>query len=288
MISVIIPACNESTVIKRALTGITNRARLGEIDVIVVCNGCTDDTAQQARQIEPPVRVIETPIGSKTHALNLGDAAAGSVFPRVYMDADVVINIEDLRALANRLDRGDILAAAPTGIAVVEGGGWLARWYYDIARLLPSARDGFGGSGVYALSREGRRRFGQFPNIIADDMYVQSNFRSHEYETITSATSTVFWPARLRDIFRTRIRVKRGHHQVARAFPGRSHDRRRNHATLLALFRRSNLWAKLAVYCAVVVTAEMAAFLPSRKKGYGWLRDESTRMRRANHLSEPS
>jgi glycosyltransferase involved in cell wall biosynthesis len=288
MISIIIPACNESTVIKRALTGITNRACLGEIDVIVVCNGCTDDTAQQARQIESSIRVIETPTGNKTHALNIGDAAAGSVFPRVYMDADVVINIEDLRALANRLDRGDILAAAPTGIAVVDGGGLLARWYYDIARLLPSARDGFGGSGVYALSQEGRRRFGPFPNIIADDMYVQSNFRSHEYETITSATSTVFWPARLRDILRTKIRVKRGHHQVARAFPDRSRDRRRNHAAILALFRRFNLWPKLAVYCAVVVIAEIAAFLPSGKKGYRWLRDESTRMSGPNGLSAPS
>ena len=208
MISVVIPAYNEGAVIKRALNGITNGAHAGELDVIVVCNGCTDDTAQRTQQVGYPVRVIETTTSSKTNALNLGDAAAGPTFPRVYMDADVVMRIDHLRALANRLARGDILAAAPLARVVVDGCGLLARWYYDIAGLLPSARDGFGGSGAYALSREGRRRFGQFPNIIADDMYVQSNFKSHEYETVASATTTVFGPVRLRDILRIRISSK--------------------------------------------------------------------------------
>lgn len=288
MISVVIPACNESTVIKRALNGITNGARVGELDVIVICNGCTDDTAQQARLIRYPVRVIETMTGSKTHALNLGDVAAGATFPRIYMDADVVMDVEALRALSDRLDRGDVLAAAPSGKVVVDGCGSLARWYYDIAWLLPSARDGFGASGVYALSREGRLRFGQFPDIIADDMYVQSHFRSHECETVASAASTVFRPAKLRDILRINIRVKRGNHQVARAFPYLSRDRRRNHRTILALFAQFSLWPKLAIYCAVVVMAEIAACWPARKGGYRWLRDESTRMRRSSRVSTSS
>lgn len=288
MISVVIPACNEGTVIKRALNGITNGARDGELDVIVVCNGCADDTAEQARQIGYPIRVVETLAKSKTYALNLGDAAAGATFPRVYMDADVVLNVEGLRALSNRLDRGDILAVAPSGRVVVDGCGLLARWYYDIAWLLPSARDGFGASGVYALSREGRQRFDIFPNIIADDMYVQSHFKLHECETVVSAASTVFRPAKLRDILRIDIRVKRGNRQVAHAFPYLSRDRRRNHRTILALFGRLSLWPKLVVYCGVVVIAEIAARWPAGRSGYRWLRDESTRMHRPNRLSTPS
>jgi glycosyltransferase involved in cell wall biosynthesis len=278
MISVVIPAYNESAVIRRALNEITNRAAVGELDVIVVCNGCTDDTAHRARQIGYPVRVLETPVGSKTHALNLGDAAAGSTFPRIYMDADVVMDVASLRALADRLNRGDILAAAPVARVVVDGCGFLARWYYDTARSLPSARDGFGGSGVYALSRAGRQRFGQFPEIIADDMYVQSNFKSHEYETVASARTTVFGPARLRDILRIAIRVKRGHRQIAHAFPNRSRDRQSNNKAIIRLFKRFNLWPKLILYCAVMVTAQLAAYWPAGKNGYRWLRDESTRL----------
>ena len=278
MISVIIPAYNESVVIKRALSAITTGARAGELDVIVVCNGCTDDTAQRARQISYPVRVIETMTSGKTHALNLGDAAAGSSFPRVYVDADVVVSVESLRALANRLARGDILAAAPLAHVVVEGCGLFARWYYEVAGALPSARDGFGGSGVYALSREGRRRFGRFPNIIADDMFVQSNFKSCEYETIESVATTVFGPARLRDILRVRIRIKRGHRQIARAFPDRSRDRQSNNKAIVGLFKRPNLWPQLVLYCAIMIAAQIAAFWPAGKKGYRWLRDESTRL----------
>ena len=277
MISIVIPAYNESAVIVRALKGLTNGAVVGELDVIVVCNGCTDDTAHRAKEVGYPVRVIETTTSGKTHALNLGDAGAGPNFPRVYMDADVVMEIESLRVLANRLSRGEILAAAPIARVVVDGCGLLARWYYEIAGSLPSARDGFGGSGVYALSEEGRQRFGPFPDIIADDMYVQSNFKSHEYETVGSATTTVFGPINLLDIMRTRIRIKRGHRQVSWAFPNRSRDRPSNNKAILALFKRPTLWPKLAVYCGVMVTAQIAAYWPAGKKGYRWLRDESTR-----------
>src|ERR1017187_9023596 len=102
MISIVIPAFNERSVIARTLKAMTDGANPGELDVIVVCNGCTDDTATIARGFGRPVRVIETKLGSKPHALNLGDQAAVT-FPRIYADADVVISINTIRGLANRL-----------------------------------------------------------------------------------------------------------------------------------------------------------------------------------------
>ena len=111
MISIIVPAYNESTVIARALAAITAGAKRDEIDVIVVCNGCTDDTASKAREFGPPIRVIETSVGNKAHALNVGDKAARS-FPRIYADSDVVISLDTIRAIAARFERGDALAVA--------------------------------------------------------------------------------------------------------------------------------------------------------------------------------
>jgi glycosyltransferase involved in cell wall biosynthesis len=73
MTSIVIPAHNESRVIERCLTSILTDARPNEFEIVVVCNGCTDDTAERARGFGDRVRVIETPIGSKIHALNLGD-----------------------------------------------------------------------------------------------------------------------------------------------------------------------------------------------------------------------
>ena len=46
--TVIIPAHNEARVIRRLLDQIVADATPGELDVIVVANGCTDDTADVA------------------------------------------------------------------------------------------------------------------------------------------------------------------------------------------------------------------------------------------------
>src|SRR5688572_25787192 len=105
MISVVIPAHNEEAVIARCLAALVRGARDGELDVVVVCNGCSDRTAQAARGFGASVTVIETDVASKVHALNLGDAAARS-FPRFYIDADVVLPLEHLRQLAAVLNDG--------------------------------------------------------------------------------------------------------------------------------------------------------------------------------------
>src|SRR3954468_3654219 len=98
MISVIVPAHNEEAVIGQGLRALTEGARAGELEVIVVCNGCRDATAKVAAAFGEPVKVIETDVASKTHALNLGDAAAGG-FPRIYVDADVALSLDGVRAL---------------------------------------------------------------------------------------------------------------------------------------------------------------------------------------------
>ena len=151
MISVIVPAHNEHSVISRTLKTMTARAIPGELDVIVVCNGCTDDTAAVAGSFGPPVRVIETGLAGKTLALNLGDKAA-TFFPRIYADADVHITIETMRTLANRLETGDVLAVAPIANIDLKDCSWLVRAYYEIRSLLPSGREGIGGE------NEGRGR----------------------------------------------------------------------------------------------------------------------------------
>ena len=136
MISIIVPAYNESTVIARALAAITAGAKRDEIDVIVVCNGCTDDTASKAREFGPPIRVIETSVGNKAHALNVGDKAARS-FPRIYADSDVVISLDTIRAIAARFERGDALAVAPLPSINLVGCSYLVRAYFEI-RSMPS------------------------------------------------------------------------------------------------------------------------------------------------------
>ena len=201
MISVVVPAHNEGLVISRMLSALVGGSGLEQLDVTVVCNGCTDDTADLARRFSPAVRVIESDVASKTHALNLGDQASGN-FPRIYADADIVITPEAIAALVARLD--GVLAAAPTPEINLTECSRMVRQYYRIRELLPSAREGIGGSGVYALSEAGRKRFARFPNIVADDMYVRVHFKAEERATLKSVKSRVFPPRTIKQLIAVR------------------------------------------------------------------------------------
>lgn len=277
MISVIIPAHNEGSVIARTLKAMTDGAEPRELDVVVVCNGCTDDTAVVARRFVPAVRVIETEIAGKPHALNLGDQSAYG-FPRIYADADVVITIDAIRTLARRLERGDVLAVAPTPDFDLTGCSWPVRACFDIRSYLPSAQEGIGGSGVYALSAAGRTRFREFPAVTADDGFVRVQFLEKERETLRSANSTVFPPRNIQHLIATKTRSHYGSFELAMLFPELwKHRGESNLKSLVRLFRYPQLWCKLAVYCFVTAIAKRRAQKRLRVGIAGWERDKTSR-----------
>lgn len=278
MISIIIPAHNEGSVIARTLKAITDGAAPSELDVVVVCNGCTDDTALVAREFVPRVRVIETDVARKTHALNLGDEAAQS-YPRIYVDADVVLTIDSIRAIARRLGQDDVLAVAPTPKIDLTGCSWPVRACYEIRSLLPSAQEGIGGSGVYALSETGRRRFREFPVVTADDGYVRIQFRPDERETLKDTFSIVFAPRILKDLIATKSRAHYGSLELAHLFPELWKNRgESNHESLLRLFSVPQLWGKLMIYFAVTTLAKFRAGRNLRRPIAGWERDNTSRV----------
>lgn len=278
MISIVVPAHNERSVIARTLSQWVGALGSDELRVIVVCNGCTDDTANVARRFGPSVEVVESDTAGKTHALNLGDQIA-DIFPRIYADADIVITVDAIRALAKRLNEGDVLAVAPTADINLAGCSWLVRKYFGIRSRLPSSREGIGGSGVYALSEDGRRRFGQFPDITADDTYVRLQFRREERETLPYVRSTVFAPRTLLQLIAVRTRAYRGTFELTRRFPElRANKGAANNWTLVTLFKEPHLWPGLLIYCCVNIAARCCAAKDSRRRDHLWQRDETSRV----------
>lgn len=277
MISIVVPAHNESSVIARTLAQWVSNPDSDEIGVVVICNGCTDDTANVARRFGSTVHVLESDIASKPHALNLGDRVS-HVFPRIYADADIVIAADAIRALARRLEQGDVLAVAPTADINLSGCSWLVRKYYEIRSRLPASREGIGGSGVYALSEAGRSRFGQFPDVIADDTYVRLQFRPEERETLPWVKSTVFPPRTVFQLIAVRTRAYTGTFELVQRFPELRVNRgEANHRTLVALFTEPQLWPGLFVYCCLNLVARCRAAIASRSGVHLWQRDETSR-----------
>jgi hypothetical protein len=236
-----------------------------------------DDTALIARHFDYPVRVIETDIANKTHALNLGDQAARA-FPRIYADADILITVKTIRTLALWLERPGLLVVAPTPEICLVGCSWPVRACYQIRSFLPSAHEGIGGSGVYALSETGRKRFSEFPAVTADDGYVRIQFQLQERETLRSVRSTVFPPRTIKDLIATKTRAHYGSFQLASLFPRLWENRgESNKDSLIRLFRDPRLWCKLAVYCLITGIAKHRAKYRLRNAVIGWERDDTSR-----------
>jgi glycosyltransferase involved in cell wall biosynthesis len=278
MISVIVPAHNEARVIRRLLGPLISTARPGEFEVIVVANGCTDDTADVAAAFGPPVRVLSTPVASKSAALAAGDDAAAG-FPRVYADADIELGAEDVRALARALDNPGILAAAPHRELALAGRPWLIRWYYDVWSRLPEVQRGLFGRGVICVSEVGHKRIASLPQVMADDLIASLSFTPAERVIADGARVVVHPPRTVGDLLRRRVRATVGVTQIELAADTPEASARTRPGDLLAIARQSPVMAaRVAVFAVMSVLARAKARRAIARSDYaGWLRDESSR-----------
>lgn len=282
----IVPAHDEEAVIGRLLRRLTatagtpGGARATPPRIIVVCNGCSDGTADAARA-HAGVTVLETAVPSKHAALRLGDAHADDDFPRVYLDADVELDADAVRALAAALEAPGVLAVAPTRVIPRRGASRPVRWYYDVWESIPGVQTGLFGRGAVALSREGHARLQDMPELLSDDLAVSSAFEEHERAVVSEAVVVVHPPRHWADLVRRRVRVVTGTRQ---AYEGTASgnlriDSRTGSGDLLRVVRADpRLWLKVPVFLLTTLVARRRA---ARAVAAGdfttWLRDESSR-----------
>ncbi|WP_246001646.1 glycosyltransferase family 2 protein [Allorhizocola rhizosphaerae] len=275
-ISVIVAAYNEAAVIGRCLDSLLAGADPGDLEIIVVANGCTDETAAIA-SARPQVKVIELPVAGKASALNAGDAVA-SGFPRIYLDSDVVLTPGAALDLARALTPAD---GAPAPLAVtprrelnVKGRSVIVRGFYAINSRLPIFKDALFGRGVIAVSSAGRERFGAFPEQMADDLFLDSRFTSAEKREVKTVVSHVETPMRARDLLRVQTRVRAGNARL-RAIDASTRPPARSSWLKDVLLPRPWLLPAAVAYLAVTL---IAAHKAKRAENNHWERDESTRI----------
>ena len=281
MTSIIIPAHNEANVIRRCLDAMTQGAEPGELEILVVCNGCTDNTAEVARSYAPLVTVLESEIPSKNAALNLGHVQATS-YPRFYVDADIVMPLEPIRRTASVLTGGKIHGAAPQIRVDLEGRGWPIRAYYNVWLRTPYVEKGMLGSGVYAISEEGGSRFTTFPDIIADDGFARLLFEPEERLTVEDAWFLMTPPETLRSLIHINVRRRVGRFEMAELHPETTKgEAKHQRGALYRLFANPTLWPGLAVYLYAKVACMAIYFVRERQGRHKeWNRDDTSRKAR--------
>ena len=282
--SVIIPAHNEEAVIGRCLEAMLTDAPADRVpQIVVAANGCTDRTVAIARSVAPQATVLDLPQGSKPLALNAGNAAA-TVFPRFFVDADVVVGYRALLATADLLRSGSALAAAPAIRIDLQGVSRAVRAYYNVWQTQPYVRDNMIGSGIYGLSEEGMRRVGSFPPIIADDGYVRTRFASGERRSVAvdaggdPATFTVTPPRTAWSLIRIESRRRAGDRQLRDGYPPVAAHTGTGGGTLAGAARDGVSRIDLALYLGIK-TAGRGLALWNRLRGQGnvWHRDTTSR-----------
>lgn len=272
--SVIVPAHNESKVIQRTIGRLSRAAVEGHIEVIVVCNGCTDDTAALAAAI-PGVRVLDLPIGCKPAALNAGDAAANA-WPRIYLDADIEVTPRTVLAVLDCLSSGSVLAARPPAVYDDSDSSPAVKRYYSERQRLSLHNTAMWGAGIYGLSQEGHRRLGRFPDLAGDDFYVDRIFAAQEKTVVPTDPVVVRVPKNVGSLLAILQRSFEGNREILRSEQG-----------VLPLVVDSGLKTALAVIASIrsprsawdaltFLAISVAARL--RRTGQpGWARDESSR-----------
>ena len=253
----------------------------GELEIIVAANGCSDATADVARSFGDDVRVIELAEASKHRALAAADSAARE-FPRLYVDADVVLGTASLRAVADALRNGPARVAAPKLRVRLEKSSWAVRAYYRIWLQLPYHANGTIGSGVYGLSKSGRKRFESFPDLISDDGFVRLNFEPHERLSVPQSYFEIVAPRDMANLLGVKTRSQKGWRQLRERFPelvaNNARDRKEYPIVLRAMAFAPTNWLAALVYAFVAIVTKARAWELNRSGRLAdWERDETSR-----------
>ena len=120
-ISFILVVHNEESRISRRILNLAESNYAGECELVLVCDGCSDDTASKARAIDPgfPIRILEQiEQRGKAAALNLAaELATGEIL--IFGDGQQRFAPEAADKLVERL-RSTPEAAAVSGCLMIE------------------------------------------------------------------------------------------------------------------------------------------------------------------------
>lgn len=274
MATVIVPAHNESRVIRRCLDSLVKQP--GVDTLIVACNGCTDNTADIVRQEYPQALCLDIAKPSKVNALNEAEKHI-THWPVFYIDADTHLSDNAIRRITETMEKQDILLAAPEPAIDTSQSSWLVKQFYRTWLQLPYIRDGVVATCSYVISQEGHKRFQHFPDVINDDGFVRCQFRREERGNIAGEKIYINAPHTLYSLIKIKTRARLGNMQLkASGLCSIPEDK----AYSQILWRRlcSQHFVSTLVYISITMFIRArAAWQYRHMQNYHWEKDETSR-----------
>ena len=220
-VSVVIPAYNEAAGIAATVLSMVRSRYRGRIEIIVVDDGSSDDTAAIARNLRIPyVRVISQPNSGKPGALSRGIAEAHSDI-LVLVDGDTIFQSDTIgRLIAPLADRDVGAVSGNTKVGNRRGflGSWqhleyvmgfnLDRRLFDMLGTIPTVPGAIGAFRRAALAAVG----GISTDTLAEDTDLTMALCRSSWRVVY-APDAIAWteaPSTLRQLWRQRYRWSYG------------------------------------------------------------------------------
>ncbi|HXP18861.1 MAG TPA: bifunctional polysaccharide deacetylase/glycosyltransferase family 2 protein [Streptosporangiaceae bacterium] len=216
-VSVIVPAYNEAAGIAATVLSMVASSYPGDIEIVVVDDGSTDDTAAIVRNLRlPGVRLISQPNAGKPAALNRGIAEARHD-NLILVDGDTVFDPAAVSRLTSRL-AGQAVGAVSGNTKVANRRGMLGRWQhleyvmgfnldramFDILGAIPTVPGAIGAFRRAALAAVG----GLSADTLAEDTDLTLAVCRSGWRVVYEQ-SAIAWteaPSTLRQLWRQRYR----------------------------------------------------------------------------------
>lgn len=272
MANIIVPAHNEASVIAACLESLLEQPGVDKI--IVACNGCTDNTAEIARQY--PVTCLDIDMPSKVNALNQAEKQVSS-WPVFYIDADIRLSPGAIEKICAAMESGDLLLAAPEPVIDTSHASWPVKQYYKVWLSLPYIQDGVVATCSFVISEQGRQRFSEFPPIINDDGFVRCQFTSAERGNVSGTQVFITAPRDLRSLIKIKSRARLGNMQLSAEGLCKQQEKKPYSQILFSKLLSPDVVSVL-VYIAITMLIRMRAKWQFKNlASYRWEKDETSR-----------
>jgi biofilm PGA synthesis N-glycosyltransferase PgaC len=231
-VTVLIAAYNEASCIEATLNSIRNQDYPGELQIILVDDGSTDETISKANALGiPKLQIVQAHHGGKAAALNYGLTFAGNELI-VTIDADTFLLSSAIREIVNKFYTGPAGTVAVAGSVYVKNSrkNWVTKiqeWdYFHAIAIIKRTQSLFQGTlvaqGAFSLYKKtALLEVGGWPETVGEDIVMTWALlnRGYRVDFAEDAISFTNAPDSYRQFFFQRSRWARGLLEAFRHHP---------------------------------------------------------------------